>query len=185
MVFPGHGYVLPVRRDLGVLFLTYPTHRRCFLLSTIHHYCFASFILYILGFVTFVGTLKQGCYKDQFSQFAWAHLALFLTVIPAHFAIKTVLEGLIWFLVPIMLAVVNDVFAYLCGKTFDRTQIIQLSTKKTVEGFLGAKVFTIAFGYFFTSFLMEHTYFSCPFYDFTADCWIGLTCKISLAFAPR
>lgn len=69
---------------------------------------------------------------------------------------------MIWFLLPVLLVITNDIMAYACGMLFGRTQLIKLSPKKTVEGFIGAWVFTILFGYFFSWALMGYKYFICP-----------------------
>lgn len=55
---------------------------------------------------------------------------------------------MIWFWVPISLVIVNDVAAYVCGMLFGRHQLIKLSPKKTVEGFVGALIVTMIFAYF-------------------------------------
>lgn len=49
-------------------------------------------------------------------------------------------EGLIWFIMPIMMVVINDVMAYMFGFSFGKTPLIQLSPKKTWEGFIGGGV---------------------------------------------
>ena len=61
-------------------------------------------------------------------------MALYLIVVQAHFIMNNIFEGMIWFFLPVMLVITNDIFAYICGITFGRTQLIKLSPKKTVEG---------------------------------------------------
>jgi len=114
------------------------------------------------GFVFFVGSLKKGHYKFQFTQFAWTHMALFLVVVQAHFIMNNIFEGMIWFFLPVSLVITNDIFAYICGITFGRTQLIKISPKKTVEGFVGAWWMTVLFGMFMTNILMRYQYFICP-----------------------
>ena len=109
-----------------------------------------------------MGSLQKGHYKFQFTQFAWTHMALYLIVVQAHFIMNNILEGLIWFLLPAALVITNDIFAYICGIMFGRTQLIKLSPKKTVEGFLGAWIFTILFGYGLSHVIMQYKYFICP-----------------------
>lgn len=137
------------------------------------------------GFVFFVASLQKGYYKFQFTQFAWTHMALFLIVIQAHFMMNNVLEGLIWFFLPVSLVVTNDIFAYICGITFGRTQLIKISPKKTVEGFVGAWICTIFFGFALTNVLMRYKYFICPVNDLGANIFTGLQCTPNPVFATR
>lgn len=152
------------------------------LLPLATHHRFISFMLYVMGFVFFVGSLEQGHYRFQFTQFAWTHMALYLIVVQAHFVMNNVLEGMIWFFLPASLVITNDIFAYVCGITFGRTQLIELSPKKTVEGFLGAWICTIGFGYFMTNILMRYKYFICPVNDLGANVLTGLECTPNPTF---
>lgn len=120
------------------------------------------FINIYSGFVFFVASLKKGHYKFQFTQFAWTHMVLYLVVVQSHFIMNNVFEGMIWFFLPVSLVVTNDIFAYICGITFGRTQLIKISPKKTVEGFLGAWICTVILGLFMTNQLMRYKYFVCP-----------------------
>merc|ERR1712000_172795 len=91
------------------------------------HHRFISFALYVFGFVFFVASLQAGHYKFQFT----------------NFAMNNIFDGMIWFFLPAALVITNDIFAYICGMLFGRTQLIKLSPKKTVEGFVGAWIMTI------------------------------------------
>lgn len=75
---------------------------------------------------------------------------------------NNVFEGMIWFFLPASLVICNDIFAYICGITFGKTQLIKLSPKKTVEGFVGAWILTVIFGVGMTNVLMRYDYFTCP-----------------------
>lgn len=121
--------------------------------------------MHFSGFVFFVANLRKGQYKRQFAQFGWTHMALILITVQSHFIVNNILEGLIWwvhmrsriihdgslisyifrFVLPASLVICNDIFAYVCGFFWGRTQLIQLSPKKTVEGFLGAWLCTLVF----------------------------------------
>ena len=142
-------------------------------------------MLISIGFVFFVASLQKGHYRFQFTQFAWTHMALYLIVVQAHFVMNNILEGMIWFFLPASLVITNDIFAYVCGITFGRTQLIQLSPKKTVEGFLGAWVCTIIFGYFMTNILMRYKYFICPVNDLGSNVLTGLECDPNPVFVPQ
>ncbi|KAK2735707.1 hypothetical protein FQN57_001156 [Myotisia sp. PD_48] len=149
------------------------------------HHRFISFMLYLIGFVFFVASLQKGHYKFQFTQFAWTHMALYLIVVQAHFIMNNIFEGMIWFFVPVSLVITNDIFAYVCGITFGRTQLIKLSPKKTVEGFVGAWVCTILFGYGITKILMQYKYFTCPVNDLGSNILTGLECTLNPVFITQ
>ncbi len=177
------------------------------LLPLATHHRFISFMLYVIGFVFFVSTLKLGRLKFQFTNFAWTHMALFLIVFQgelaprapvylcslfrpnhcctAHFILNNVLEGLIWFFLPASLVITNDIFAYLCGITFGRTQLIKLSPKKTVEGFVGAWIMTVIFASILTNLLTKSKYFICPVNDLGANIFTGLECEPNPVFLPH
>jgi CDP-diglyceride synthetase len=79
----------------------------------------------------------------------------------------------------------NDIFAYICGITFGRTQLIKLSPKKTVEGFVGAWICTVIFAFFATNYLIRSSYFICPVNDLGATYWTGLQCVPNPVFTPK
>lgn len=112
-------------------------------------------------------------------------MALYLIVVQSHFVMNNVLEGMIWFFLPASLVITNDIFAYVCGITFGRTQLIKISPKKTVEGFLGAWICTIIFGYFMTNILMRYKYFICPVNDLGSNVLTGLECTPNPAFVAQ
>ncbi|KAM5354301.1 hypothetical protein ACJ41O_000951 [Fusarium nematophilum] len=152
------------------------------LLPLATHHRFISFILYVFGFVFFVASLQAGHYKFQFTNFAWTHMALYLIVVQAHFIMNNVFEGMIWFFLPAALVITNDIFAYICGILFGRTQLIKLSPKKTVEGFVGAWIMTIIFGVLLVNLMMRSKYFICPVNDLGANVFTGLQCDPNPAF---
>lgn len=117
------------------------------LLAFARHHRFLSFLLYVLGFVGFVSTLRKTQLRRQFGLFCWIHMSLFLIVVACHFIVNNILEGMIWMWMPAALVIWNDIAAYVFGMTMGRTQLIKLSPKKTVEGFVGAFFTTILFSY--------------------------------------
>jgi phosphatidate cytidylyltransferase len=155
------------------------------LLPLATHHRFISFVLYVIGFVFFVASLKAGHLKFQFTNFAWTHMALYLIVVQAHFVMNNVFEGMIWFFLPASLVITNDIFAYICGITFGRTQLIKLSPKKTVEGFVGAWFMTVIFAFILTNLLMRSKYFICPVNDLGANIFSGLECDVNPVFLPH
>jgi phosphatidate cytidylyltransferase len=92
---------------------------------------------------------------------------------------------MIWFIVPVMMIVCNDVMAYMFGFFFGKTPLIKLSPKKTWEGFIGGGFATVIFGVVFSYFLCRYQYFVCPIeYSETAG-KILLDCEPSYLFRPQ
>ncbi|XP_059472735.1 phosphatidate cytidylyltransferase, photoreceptor-specific [Neocloeon triangulifer] len=123
---------------------------------------FFSFCLYIGGFVWFVLSLVKKYYMKQFSLFAWTHVALLIVVTQSYLIIQNIFNGLIWFIVPVSMIVCNDVMAYMFGFFFGRTPLIQLSPKKTWEGFIGGGLATVVFGLGLSYVLCQYPFFVCP-----------------------
>ncbi|XP_069948635.1 phosphatidate cytidylyltransferase, photoreceptor-specific isoform X4 [Cherax quadricarinatus] len=112
----------------------------------IAYHRFTSFTMYIVGFVWFVLSLKKRYYMRQFSLFAWTHVALLIVVTQSYLIIINIFHGMIWFIVPVSMIVINDVMAYMFGFFFGKTPLIQLSPKKTWEGFIGGGISTVVLG---------------------------------------
>ncbi|KAI4528552.1 cytidylyltransferase family-domain-containing protein [Schizophyllum commune] len=130
-------------------------------------------------------SLQKGQLKQQFGLFCWVHMSLLLVVVSSHFIVNNILEGVIWFWVPASLVICNDVFAYICGITFGKTPLIQLSPKKTVEGFVGAFFCTMAFGVAWGTFFMRFNYMICPVRDLGKHAWEEFMCKPNPVFMWR
>ena len=79
------------------------------------------FILWLIGFISFVLSLKKGSYKYQISLFAWIHLCIILIVAQCSVIIINLYEGMIWMIMPAMLVITNDIFAYIFGRLFGKT----------------------------------------------------------------
>ncbi|KZO95540.1 phosphatidate cytidylyltransferase [Calocera viscosa TUFC12733] len=146
---------------------------------------FISFMLYMIGFVGFVSNLKRQYLRQQFGLFCWVHMTLFLIVVSSHFIVNNILEGLIWFWVPACLVICNDIFAYVWGMSFGRTPLIQLSPKKTVEGFVGAFFTTLVFAYILGTFSMRFNYMICPGHDLGVTAWDNVECEKNPVFIWR
>ena len=66
-------------------------------------------MLYTLGIIAFVLNLKKGHYKFQFNQFGITHMTMILVIAQSQFIVSNIFEGLIWFLMPVLIVVCNDV----------------------------------------------------------------------------
>lgn len=146
------------------------------------HHRFLSFMLYVFGFMAFVSNLKRRNLKHQFGLFCWVHMSLLLIVFSSHFIVNNILEGLIWIWVPASLVVCNDVFAYICGMTFGKTPLIDLSPKKTVEGFVGAFIVTEIFAYGWATFFQRYNYMICPAVSLGMNAFKEIACDVNPVF---
>ncbi|KAK6197380.1 cytidylyltransferase family-domain-containing protein [Scheffersomyces amazonensis] len=146
---------------------------------------FISYSLFVAGFIFFVWTLKKGYYQFQFAQLCITHMTLILVVFQSHLIIDNILNGIIWLFLPASLVIVNDVFAYLCGITFGRTQLIEISPKKTVEGFVGAWICTGIAAVIFSFFLSQSDYLICPAVNLSTHLYNFPHCEPNPVFIPQ
>ena len=147
---------------------------------SVRHHAFVSYGLYTLGFVLFVVSLNKKSYFYQFAQFAWTHMIILVILMQSSFFVANIMEGLIWFVLPSSLVIINDIMAYCFGFFFGRTPLIKLSPKKTWEGFLGALVSTLVVGFYFSRYLSQFQWLVCRRTDMTIRTW--LTCEPANTF---
>lgn len=144
-----------------------------------------SYTMYLAGFIFFVYTLKKGFYKFQFAQLCATHMTLLIVVFQSHLIIDNIFNGIIWFLLPAALVIVNDIFAYLCGITFGKTQLIAISPKKTVEGFIGAWICTSFAAVIFSYILSQSDYLICPATQLRTTIYDYPHCEPNPVFIPQ
>ncbi|GAA5936324.1 phosphatidate cytidylyltransferase [Sporobolomyces koalae] len=153
--------------------------------SFAQHHRLISFGLYVIGFVGFVANLSRANLRRQFGLFGWIHMSLFLVVVSSHFIVNNILEGMIWFWIPVSLVIMNDVAAYVCGMLFGRHQLIKLSPKKTVEGFVGAFFVTVIFAVGWSTLFMRYNYMICPVQDLSTSAFSNIQCTPNHVFEWR
>lgn len=144
-----------------------------------------AYTLYLAAFILFVYTLKKGFYKFQFAQLCATHMTLLVVVFQSHLIIDNIFKGIIWFLLPAALVIVNDIFAYLCGITFGKTQLIAISPKKTVEGFIGAWVCTSFAAVLLTYVLSQSDYLICAATQLQTTIYNYPHCEPNPVFIPQ
>jgi phosphatidate cytidylyltransferase len=132
-----------------------------FVIHYMRYHTWVSFSLYALLFVMSVLSLKKGYYKYQMGQFTWTIVTLGLIVFQMKYILINIFNGLVWLVLPASLVVCNDCFAFFCGKMFGKkfikTPFLSLSPNKTWEGFIGAFLCTICFGFFYSALLAKVT----------------------------
>lgn len=103
-------------------------------------------------------------------------------VTQSYLILQNLFQGLIWFIVPVSMIVINDVMAYLFGFFFGKTPLIKLSPKKTWEGFIGGGVSTVLLGAFLSHALCKYPYFVCPVeYEFENG-FSQIECRVPYLF---
>lgn len=176
-------YVRFIKNNLLVELATEPANVHTPLLSwVLRRHNLISYMLYMTGFMTFVLSLRKGMYMYQFGQYAWTHMILLIIFVPSSFFVSNVFEGLIWFLLPSALIIVNDIMAYLAGFLFGRTPLIKLSPKKTWEGFFGGFIGTVISGYVLAAWFSRMKWMTCPRQDLSMR---PLECEPDDIFKPQ
>ncbi|GAW83117.1 cytidine diphosphate-diacylglycerol synthase [Plasmodium gonderi] len=120
------------------------------------------FISAFFGFIWFILSLRKFSLKYQFSQIGIILLSSLFIVTQSLMHIANIYSGLIWFIIPVTSVVINDIFAYICGVLFGKTRLIELSPKKTVEGYIGSSIITVLYSICATYFLQNYKFFICP-----------------------
>lgn len=149
---------------------------------TINQHSVIAFALYVGGFVWFVLKLEKGYYLVQFRQYAWVHLILLFVFMPSSFFVSNIFDGIIWFLLPCSMVIINDIGAYLAGIAIGRTPLIKLSPKKTWEGFFGGLLMTLVGGWFLADWMSHYKWLVCPRTDLSMG-W--LHCEPDDLFIPK
>jgi len=144
-----------------------------------------AFTLYSGTFVLTIATMQTGHIKFQLNQLCWTIVVLCLTVGQLKYIMHNVYNGLIWFTLPILLVIINDVMAYVagmtCGRKFIQRPFVQLSPNKTWEGFIGGWFFTVIASWYLSRFLVKFTWMTCPTNEFRL-LPVPLTCDIDPVF---
>jgi len=120
----------------------------------------------------------------QFSLFAWTHVTLLIVVTQSYLILQNLFQGLIWFIAPVSMIVINDVMAYLFGFFFGKTPLIKLSPKKTWEGFIGGGIATVILGGLLSHALCKYSYMVCPVEYSFEDGFNQVECRIPHLFQP-
>lgn len=134
--------------------------------------------LVLVGIVLFVLSLRRFSLRYQFQQLSWALVTILVCVIQGAAHIANIYNGLVWFLLPTSLVIINDISAYLVGITLGRTPLIKLSPKKTLEGFIGGSIATVLFAIGLCETLNRFPYFMCPMEDITLIPFQSLNCEV-------
>lgn len=169
-----YGYVIPFVQ----VFIAKPPY---WLYWVSRNHTLVTYMLGLFGIMVFISSLRRYSIKYQFTQFSILILSCLVVVCQGATWIKSISEGLIWFIVPSTAVIANDISAYLCGKKWGRTKLIpRISPKKTVEGFIGASVVTFIWALTLTELLTYLKVAVCPEQELTLKpfaMWWELDCE--------
>ena len=152
------------RNDRGIMIWKLYVHQYLEFFKKYHEVC--TFVLYVVTFCVTILLFRKDRYRYQIRVLSFTFLALALIVLQLKVAIYNVFSGLVWFLLPVMLVITNDTFAYICGKSLGRKivkwEFLKLSPNKTWEGYIGAGVFTMIMGWYLPR-ILGHHWLTCSF----------------------
>ena len=132
--------------------------------------------------ILFVINLTPDNMNDAFSRLGWTIIGSLVVAVPGVLFSQVARVSLFWFLTAALLVVWNDTCAYFCGRLFGRHQLIALSPKKTIEGFVGALVLCTIIGFFQPLIFAQIPFIYCPSvnpFDF------GVHCEVPDVFVLR
>lgn len=133
-----------------------------YIYNLILHYKLITLCTYFIGIGIFTFNLDKSYDKKQFTLLAWIHVTLFILVTQSYMIVKNIFEGMIWLCFPVSIVVLNDIMAYLFGKRYGKTPLIELSPKKTLEGYVLGGISTTLIGLILSYVLCQYEYFICP-----------------------
>jgi len=136
-----------------------------------------TFGLFSIVFILSVLSLKKDLYDYQITQFTWTLMCVVILVLQMKTLVYNIYNGIFWFIFPFLCVVANDSGAYFAGislggkifkfrvapNKYQRITFLKLSPKKTWEGFIGAMIFTVLFGYYGSQYLGQVKYFGCAY----------------------
>ncbi|ELA42494.1 uncharacterized protein VICG_00593 [Vittaforma corneae ATCC 50505] len=128
---------------LPALVMVYPEKK---ILSRLNSFKPLVFALYSIGLMLSVISFTRELLVPQLLLLAMTHIAVSVCSLACALSIKNIIHGKFFYVYPALLVIMNDIFAYLIGKSFGRTPLISLSPNKTVEGLVGGFIFTFITG---------------------------------------
>jgi phosphatidate cytidylyltransferase len=140
------------------------------------HHTLISAMLLITGLVLFTLSLEKGYYRYQFKRLGWQIVCTLVTIPAGLFFGFYVFKGYFWVLMTNGSVMINDIMAYVFGKTMGRTKLIQLSPNKTVEGFVGGAVSTMLFAVFVSQYVSQFKQIICPQKEINLAPFAQVTC---------
>ena len=127
----------------------------------------------------------QGNFQYQIKSWAKSCLLALLFSYVLNSYIYTIQKGFFWFIFEVLAVSLNDVMAYFFGVFFGRTPLIKLSPKKTWEGFYGGLFGTFMVSFFFSRYLSNLMFMTCPVEKFSISLFQQYECEIHPVYLPH
>jgi len=150
----------------------------------VHHTAISAFLLLAFG-VVFTLSLRKGQYRYQFKRIGWITLAAIVPISSPMFLSYYVYKGYFWMILCNGSVMINDIMAYVFGKTFGKTSLIKLSPNKTWEGFIGGGISTIVFSVFIAGYLSNYHSITCPMNEIVIKPFEKIHCDRPLMFDKK
>jgi phosphatidate cytidylyltransferase len=122
--------------------------------------CYFIYLFLIVWFVLSIRNTSQCLQK--YCLLAWTHMSIFFISIQAFLLIQTLKYGIVWYVFSMSIITINDITAYMFGFFIGSTPLINLSPKKTWEGFIGGGITTVLTGPLYGYYLLQVPHLICP-----------------------
>ncbi|EGR33348.1 hypothetical protein IMG5_055580 [Ichthyophthirius multifiliis] len=115
--------------------------------------------------------------------FALIHLALLLVIAQTSVIVMNILDGIVWFILPILLITTNNIFTFLFSKLFGKTTFIRTCPGKTLEGFILGFLCTLIGSFIISYGLQQHQQLLCSnINNLNIQPFLFNKCEINLIF---
>ena len=129
----------------------------------LHYHSFLCFILYIAGIFSFIHSLTKGNYRYHFRQLAYVHVILLMLGVCSMLIINNIFNGLIWFMLPIHLIIINQIATKVSDELFGQTKLANRKTSpQTLEGFVIGLIITLVLCFVLSEIMVRFDVFLCP-----------------------
>lgn len=129
----------------------------------LHYHNFLCFILYTVGIFSFIHSLTKGNYRYHFRQLAYVHVVLLMLGVCSMLMINNIFNGLIWFVLPVQLIIINQIATKISDELFGQTKLASRKTSpQTLEGFVVGLIITLLLCFVLSEIMVRFDVFLCP-----------------------
>ena len=129
----------------------------------LHYHSFLCFILYAAGIFAFLHSLTNGNYRYHFRQLAYIHVVLLMLGVCSMLIINNIFNGLIWFMLPVQLIIINQIATKVCDDLFGKFKLANRKTSpQTLEGFVIGLIITLVLCFVLSEIMVRFDIMLCP-----------------------